>query len=392
VRADVVGSVNIATSGGNSTATVIYPAIDALKTRGPWVAEYSFCKNTTATPTSPPAGMTRRAGNATASPAGSAVVDDTNAVVATFAQRTTALAPAVDWLTASVELLLAGANDIPTLIRESQTFLMASAKTQAAAQIGQEALLTVYGPPAAKRVDISQEFGLVPYSAAPFVLPRVSQLALMVVYGTGLPDTRRSRAWWFILDGHTFYVLDLGEEGTFVYDTLTKQWAQWYTEGYAGQWNMKAGAMWGSLRPVAGDAISGEVRTLDPNTLIDDEFRTIRHVVTGGIVLRGRVYVGMSQLRLIGSAGNITDDTGTATVSMRFSDDMGRTWSDPYDVVVTEGDFSEETSWRSLGSFMEPGRVIEISDAGGAIRIDALDGSLDGFDEPPSPSTGASRG
>ena len=252
--------------------------------------------------------------------------------------------------------------------------------------------LVVYGPPASYASRIAEAFALVPYRVGQYNVPRVSQFSSEIVYTTGIPDEHRSRCWWFTFDGHTMFVMDLGPEGTFVYDTVTKQWSQWYTDGYAGQWNMKSGTMWGSLRIVGGDIITGDVWVIDPNTAMDDGWRTIRHVVTGGIMLRGRVYVGMSQLRLVGSAGNVTADTGTAPISMRFSDDMGKTWSDPFTVTVTEGEFGEETSWRSLGSFMEPGRVIEISDEGGTVRIDALDVTLDGFDEPPSPATGGGRG
>lgn len=261
-----------------------------------------------------------------------------------------------------------------------------------APRVSEAFAMVAYGPPASYAARAGQIAALVPYSRAPYNTPRASQFGMEVVYTTGIPDERRSRCWWFTFDGHTMYVMDLGPEGTYVFDTVTKQWARWYTDGFGGQWNMRAGTMWGALRIVAGDSISGEVWVIDPNNPMDEGWRNMQHVVTGGIMLRGRVYVGMSQMRLVGSAGNITADTGTAPVRMRFSDDMGQTWTDPFDVVVTEGEFGEETSWRSLGSFMEPGRVIEISDEGGSVRIDALDVTLDGFDEPPTPSMGGGRG
>lgn len=277
-------------------------------------------------------------------------------------------------------------------VRTGQAYALIAETDQGRAQIGDSFAMAVYAPPATKLVRVGQSFVLAPYKRGYEMVPRISQSFAEIVYRTGLPDARRSRCWWFTFDGHTMYVMDLGPEGTFVYDVTTKQWSQWYTEGFDRQWNMKAGTMWGALRIVAGDAVSGEVWVVDPNNPMDEGWRIMRHVVTGGIVLRGRVYVGMSQLRLVGSAGSITSDTGTAPISMRFSDDMGKTWVGPFTVEVTEGAFSEETSWRSLGSFMEPGRVIEISDEGGSIRIDALDGTLNGFDEPPSPATGAGRG
>lgn len=392
VRADVAGSAVINTSGGVALSPVTYPGIDSLKTRSPWVAEYSFTTNSTALPASAPSGMTRRAANATASPAGSSVLDDTDAVITgAFAAKTATLSTAAPWLSASVELLPV-APDVPVEARAGQEAGFAAYQAQSGARASQDAALVAYGPPASKLVRAGQEAGLAPRAAGINALPHVSQVALLVAYGEGVPDARRSRAWWFTFDGHTFYVLDLGEEGTYVYDLTTQQWARWYTDAYAGQWNMKCGTMWGPLRVVAGDSVTGQTWLLDPTQGMDEGWRMMDHVVTGGIMLRGRVYVGMSSLNITGSAGQITSDDGTAEIRLRFSDDMGKTWSDPYPLVLTEGDFSDETAWRSLGSFCNPGRVLEISDTGGMIRIDGLDANLSGFDAPPSPATGVRRG
>lgn len=274
----------------------------------------------------------------------------------------------------------------------SEGFLLASRVCQTTISLPQAYALAVYQPPAAEAVDVGQVYALVPYTIGVYETPMVSQQSVTAVYTTGVPDARRSRAWWFTLDGHTFYVLDLSEEGTFVYDTTTEQWSRWYTDGFDNMWNMKCGTMWNSLQVVAGDSITGQVWVIDPTNPMDEGWRTMPHVVTGGIMLRGRVYVGMSSLNITGSAGQITSDEGTATISMRFSDDMGKTWSDYYPLVIVEGDFEDETAWRSLGSFCNPGRLLEISDDGGMIRIDGLDANLDGFDEPPAPATGAKRG
>ena len=49
-------------------------------------------------------------------------------------------------------------------------------------------------------------------------------------------------------------------------------------------------------------------------------------------------------------------------------------------IQLTEGAFDTEIAWRSLGSFMAPGRIFELSDSGGLIRIDGCDAMLNGFD------------
>ena len=288
--------------------------------------------------------------------------------------------------------LVAGQTQTPENIGQIAAAIVSGPSASAYADMSQLYGLVAYAPPQSDRTEVSQVWAMAPYLVGVNNVPDISQLALLEVYRTGVPDARRSRAWWFTLDGHTFYVLDLSTEGTYVYDTTTKQWSRWYTEGFDGMWNMKAGTMWGGLRVVAGDAISGEVWMLDPTQMMDESWRDMTHVVTGGILLRGRVYVGMAALNLSGSVGEVTSDDGTTVMQMRFSDDLGQTWSDYYPMVVTQGDFSDEMAWRSLGSFNDPGRIIEISDSGGIVRIDGLEAQLTGFDNPPEPIGVAGRG
>jgi hypothetical protein len=70
-----------------------------------------------------------------------------------------------------------------------------------------------------------------------------------------------------------------------------------------------------------------------------------------------------------------------ATLTLRFSDDQGKTWSADYVVTLTQGDYKGEIAYRSLGSFMAPGRIFELSDIGGLIRIDGADLFADEFDD-----------
>jgi hypothetical protein len=251
----------------------------------------------------------------------------------------------------------------------------------------QTALLVSYAQTVFARYgNASQAALLVPYGVTDMTSPFVSQTALLTVYATGTSDNTRSRAWTFVLDGHTFYALDLGEEGTFVYDLTTKQWSQFSTTGYAG-WNMKFGTMWGEGRIAGGDSINPYVWELDPDRTTDEEFRSIEHVATGGLVSRSRRAKSVGRFVLTGSAGAV-DDVEGATISLRWSDDQGNTWSDLRPIPLTAGQFSQEVAWRSLGSFAAPGRIFEISDVGGLLRIDGADAGIDDFDEDEAPSRG----
>ncbi len=242
----------------------------------------------------------------------------------------------------------------------------------------QAAALVVYAPAATRHMENTQNAALVVYASAIRKSFNAYTLALMAVYGKFTGVETRSRAWSFSLDGHTFYALDLGQEGTFLYDVITGQWSQFQTAGYVG-WNMRNGTLFGEDRIAGADLQSGEVWELDPDALRDEGFRDVTHAVTGAVETRSRVFVSCDALRLTASVGHLTEPDG-AIITLRFSDDSGNTWSDPKDVTLTEKDFSGEIAWRSLGSFMAPGRVFQITDVGGVIRIDGADAFVDNYD------------
>lgn len=243
--------------------------------------------------------------------------------------------------------------------------------------------LVAYGLPASRDADVAQVAAVVVYAAdaASAMIPEQSQTAALVVWTTAPPGAEpRTRAWTFTFDGHPFYVLDLGEEGTFLYDINTQQWCRFITTGYTG-WNMRVGVMWGeSNRVVGGDTFAPQAWELGPDLTLDEGFRDIFHAATGGIMTRTRTYLSVEALRVSGSLGAL-DSAGIVLFSMRFSDDNGQTWSDYYTVPMTAGDFTGEVMWRSLGSFMAPGRVFELTDFGGLQRIDGADLFIEDFDD-----------
>lgn len=192
----------------------------------------------------------------------------------------------------------------------------------------------------------------------------------------------RKRAWSFVLDGHTFYVLDLGPEGTFAYDTSTGQWAQFITQGYL-QWNFANGVMWGQ-RIVAGDMVTTDIWEMQPSALFDNGATEIIHTVTGGVATRTRVFKSVDAFNLACSVGQLQDGGAGASVTLSFSDDQGKTFTSMAPIVLTQGDFMGEIAWRSLGSFSSPGRIFKIVDTGGFLRIDGADVDIGGFDDPSS--------
>lgn len=197
---------------------------------------------------------------------------------------------------------------------------------------------------------------------------RVTQEALLVTYSTGQPSVSRQAAWTFVMDGHRFYVLPLGEEGDWAYDTTTQEWCQLQTQGFDGL-NFTHGVMWG-IRVMGGDSLYTYIMELDPTQPLDGGWRAIERIVTGGIATRGRSSVGVANFSLTASVG---DDNSTAIpISLAFSDDNGVTWSREFDIPLTDSG-SQLLIWNALGSFAAPGRIFRITDFAGPVRLDGAD-------------------
>ena len=197
-------------------------------------------------------------------------------------------------------------------------------------------------------------------------MAQISEVALLVAYVEGPRETFNSRAWGFTFDGHPFYVLHLGNTGTWVYDVSTEQWAQWGTEGVV-TWNMEYGTEWDG-ETVAGDQATNDVWRLEPDSFLDDDFRPVVRRATAGYPVTGRDAVSMGIFTLEMAVQSTLEYD--AEVSLSISDDKGVTFVNVGTLAVAaDGDLS----WRSLGSAKQPGRVFLIEDTGALVRIDGAD-------------------
>jgi hypothetical protein len=201
-----------------------------------------------------------------------------------------------------------------------------------------------------------------------------SQFGTLAIWGSNVREQLNIRSWGFEFDGHVFVVYSFGTQGTYVYDDLTGRWSKWHTQGYQGQWNAENGIYWYDGRYVAASIQDPTVVELNFDSQFDDGFRTIQRVVTGLVSLRHRDQnLDVGALHVDASVGaptyTIPNPPGPR-MRLRYSDDEGNTWSDYDDVSLAVGDFNQDVQWRSLGTIFAPGRIFEITDDGGVIRID----------------------
>lgn len=256
-----------------------------------------------------------------------------------------------------------------TIARSSQDLALLAIQSLPAPVATQMVGLLSYGPPASKSAVNSQTVALIAYSGGETnVTAETTQAMCLIAYYEGQPAVARQTAWTFVMDGHRFYVLPLGPEGDWAYDTTTQEWCQLQTLGFDGM-NFTHGCMWG-IRVMGGDSLYTYLLEFDPTQPLDEGWRQIQRIVTGGIATRGRSAIGVANFTLTASVG---DDTSvTQPISLAFSDDNGVTWSQEFDIPLTDQS-TQTLIWNALGSFSAPGRVFRITDTAGPVRLDGAD-------------------
>jgi hypothetical protein len=213
---------------------------------------------------------------------------------------------------------------------------------------------------------------------------RVSQAQVFAVV-RGRIDNTRMRAWTFTLDGHDFYVLRLGETGTLVYDTYSKQWTEW--DGHdLPYWRTNVGQNWlGGVEHaeeygstvLVGDDTYGLLWLLDPNSGLDNhpdgisDDEPFPRIVMGQVNSRKVRAIPCNEIILLADKGDPAYIGATITLST--SDDAGNTFADHGTVTATLADFTTPYRWASLGQIVSPGRLFKIEDDGAIARIDALE-------------------
>lgn len=251
----------------------------------------------------------------------------------------------------------------------SQGFALLATQGQPSARTSQMLGLVAYGPPNTKTITATQVSALIAYSAGDTnVATEVTQYPVLVAYYEGQPAVARQDAWTFVMDGHRFYVLPLGQEGDWAYDTTTQEWCKLQSQGFDGI-NFTHGCMWG-IRVMGGDSLYTYLMELDPTQPLDEGWREIKRMVTGGLATRGRSVIGVANFTLTASVGD--DASIDMPISLAFSDDNGVNWSKEFDIPLTDA-ATQTLIWNALGSFSAPGRVFRITDYAGPVRLDGVD-------------------
>lgn len=188
----------------------------------------------------------------------------------------------------------------------------------------------------------------------------------------GLVDRRDLRAWTFTQDDHDFYVLQLGDESTFVFDKLTGQWSKWVSPDFV-YWRGQDGCAWEGYN-VTCDTESGVIWEIDPEGRLDYETDPIRSQVTGQLTERFRNHVNcyMAELSVSEAAPPASIDASTVGITLRTYDSNGLNSVNHGEVPGEAIGDNITVRWYGLGLMQAPGRVFEITDTGYARRVEGL--------------------
>jgi hypothetical protein len=170
-------------------------------------------------------------------------------------------------------------------------------------------------------------------------------------------DATGFRAWAYALDGHTFYVLTIGTQGTFAFDVSTQTWCQFQTYGRE-TWRAHLGTQSDGSLIVAGDDTTGQLWRLDPEASTDDGEPIIREL-TGAVPVIGKP-VRCNNFHVRVSTGHVKPGL-IPKLMLTISDDEGQTWDDwRYIELPPTGVYNFLAAEWGLGLMREPGRVFKL--------------------------------
>jgi len=173
-----------------------------------------------------------------------------------------------------------------------------------------------------------------------------------------LTEPSKIRAWSFTTDQHTYYILRLGNRGTWVFDLISRKWFNWssYGEDY---FKPHLGAQIGGMALAASDE-DGTIWKVDADALTDAG-QPIERRFTGYVPLKGSwAIVDSVSLHCAVGVGLVSGQGVEPKVGLRYSTDQGKTWSPwMFEDLGAMGQYETRVIWRRLGRIDAPGIYFE---------------------------------
>lgn len=143
------------------------------------------------------------------------------------------------------------------------------------------------------------------------------------------------------------------DDRALVFDITSGEWSEFASYGYDTL------RILSSDETVFGDAVDGSLWAFGSS--FNDEPIMERRLAGGFPIDGGSVTIDRLRARVeVGQATDLVGDYVEPVIEMRFSDDLGKTWSDwEPESLGEQGDYRQIVEWRALGSFDHPGAMFE---------------------------------
>lgn len=179
--------------------------------------------------------------------------------------------------------------------------------------------------------------------STPAIAERIRKRSLIISEHAVVPT-----GWTFDVDNHSFYVLYIPGQGSFVYDAATKDWFKWSRAGVT-DWPWLGDSLQG--KTYAGSLTSGKIWTVSPD-VAGDEGVAFTRLLTGTIAFMGNS--GRNDSISVGVGSSVD-----CTLKLRWRDGQDA-YPDQYEEMECRAGFDVANMYR-LGKPQQPYRELEVS-------------------------------
>lgn len=166
------------------------------------------------------------------------------------------------------------------------------------------------------------------------------------------------RAWFFRHNRHDFYVITDDSKFTVVYDLTTNTWVRWSSyerETFRGHLGIQVGS-----KTLSGDKELGKIWELGTEGFDEENEEPIVREIAG-VVTHAELPIPCYSVSCSVNAGWSPSYDKEPFLELRWSDDLGATWSEYLSVSLgNRGEYRSDVVFRSLGQIKAPGRVFEL--------------------------------
>lgn len=199
------------------------------------------------------------------------------------------------------------------------------------------------------------------YRVDGFTPTRISTHAVEEAWATNSEFASTAVAWWYLDDGHYFWVICFANASSWVYDATEKSWHErqswngaafapyrWWFHTFIPEWSFVDGDLNGAH--IVGDYNSGKVcvlssRYFDEESIDMKRIRVLPYIYAGG---NKRTYVNRLDLE---AATGLVPSGPAPTVTLEWSLDNGATFSTPDSASLgAHGETNTRIFWIAQGS------------------------------------------